>query len=166
MIYTINNLLMVLMNHGNCNVTMGFEYLYQISEVFYNYFGTINSDKIKSNRAMIIELINESMDSGFPQITDKEILKDLIKSQKYEKNLKYEEDLNNSYIIEKYLGNAKEKEITKLITGKINLRKEGIFYEENIIYFDIDEYVTFNVNEKQNNKIRILEGNSFILIIL
>ena len=55
------------------------EFLHRIVTIFIDYFGSCNVAAIKENFVVVYELLDEILDSGFPLVTEPNILKELIK---------------------------------------------------------------------------------------
>lgn len=48
------------------------------TQVFKEYFGTLEEESIRDNFVVIYELLDEVMDFGWPQVTETKILKEFI----------------------------------------------------------------------------------------
>jgi hypothetical protein len=46
------------------------QYLYRLVGVFRNYFGEVEEETIRDNFVIIYELLDETMDHGYPQTTE------------------------------------------------------------------------------------------------
>lgn len=65
----------------NANPTLVFQYLHSMVDVFTQYFGgALDEDAVKNNFVLIYELLDETMDHGYPQITAVNILSTFIKN--------------------------------------------------------------------------------------
>ena len=84
----------------------------------------------RDNFVLIYELLDEIMDHGYPQTTESKVLKEYIKTESNELNLKE---------ITKQKEN--DKKITNTVTGQTGWRKEGITHKKNEIYLDVIEKV-------------------------
>ena len=59
--------------HGtqtNPNIVLMLQYLYRLVGVFRNYFGEVEEETIRDNFVIIYELLDETMDHGYPQTTE------------------------------------------------------------------------------------------------
>jgi AP-2 complex subunit mu-1 len=106
---------------------MVYEFLYQKIRIFKAYFKPkFDENSIKNNMTLIYELMDETMDYGFPQITSIDVLRSYI-------NLGQVRTLD---------GDPQETgQLTSQITGAIDWRREGIRYRKNEVYIDVLESV-------------------------
>lgn len=126
----------VAVSKSNSNAGMVFEYLGQLVVVLEAYFGTgLNEASIRENFVLIYELLDETMDWGYPQLLSVDILTKFIKVNskvplfgRKSSFGKHEATLSN--------------QITKEITGLVDWREEGKFkYRKNEVYIDVLEEV-------------------------
>jgi len=136
-----SNFFIALITNNNSNVQMGFEYLYKLIQIFKSYFINLIDESITDNFVIIYELLDETMDFGYPQITDGSTLKKFIHVEHYKTEI-----FENNYSYSNKLEN-KDNQITKNITALINWRNEKIFYKENRIRFDVIEYLSVTLNK-------------------
>jgi AP-2 complex subunit mu-1 len=55
---------------------MGFQFLYQLNGIFKEYFGKkYTEDTIRDNFTLVYELLDETMDYGYPQNCSIDVLK-------------------------------------------------------------------------------------------
>jgi len=120
----------------NANPALVFQFLYSLIELFKAYFGgTFDEDTIRNNFVLIYELLDETMDHGYPQVTAVEILKSLIKTGTAKG------------------GPIKSKEeaegITSAITGAVDWRQPGkCKYRTNQVWIDVFEDVNLLMSTK------------------
>mmetsp|Transcript_5356 Transcript_5356/g.8414 ORF Transcript_5356/g.8414 Transcript_5356/m.8414 type:complete len:440 (+) Transcript_5356:113-1432(+) len=129
----------------NANPGLAFQFLYKLTEVFRVYFsGVIDEDSVRNNFVLIYELLDETMDHGYPQLTATNILTQYIKSQEM-KDLEMYDDTPS--------GSAGG--ITSEITGAVDWRQPGKYkYRKNEVYIDVLEAV----NMLQSNQGVLLEA--------
>ncbi|CEP02310.1 MHD domain-containing protein [Plasmodiophora brassicae] len=122
----------VTMSKSNCHPALCFEYMFKLVEVFKAYFGgSFDEDAIRSNFVLVYELLDETMDYGFPQILSALSLKQYIKAATVK-------DLASDKGAEPVDNNK----ITSEITGAIDWRQPGKYkYKKNEVYIDILESV-------------------------
>jgi len=107
--------------------------------VFKAYFGgKFNEESIRNNFVLIYELLDETMDHGYPQITAVNILTEYIKNGDVkDKSLKAGGDP------------AQDLAITGQITGAVDWRQPGKYkYRKNEVFIDVLEAVNLLVSTK------------------
>uniref|UniRef100_H3G8V8 MHD domain-containing protein n=1 Tax=Phytophthora ramorum TaxID=164328 RepID=H3G8V8_PHYRM len=111
------NLYLVAVSRVNINAALVFQFLYQLNVIFKEYFGKkYNEETIRDNFTLVYELLDETMDHGYPQNCSSDVLKLFI-------------NLGSSLAL------------TSQITGAIDWRREGIRYKRNEVYLDVFESV-------------------------
>mmetsp|Transcript_15597 Transcript_15597/g.17336 ORF Transcript_15597/g.17336 Transcript_15597/m.17336 type:complete len:445 (+) Transcript_15597:20-1354(+) len=134
----IGDLFVVAVTASNLNVAMAFEILYRFSNICYQYFGQkFTHTEIKANYSLVLEILEEIMDNGYPQTSDIDSLRALV----LQKN-----KLGGKKI--------KEKDLHSRIsqaTGAIPWRREGIVYTKNELFIDVVESIDLLVS--QDNEI-------------
>ena len=111
---------------------MVFSYLNKLISILVDYFKALDEESLKDNFVLIYELMDETMDYGYPQITDTNILKDYIKTESNKKKI----NLKNT------IDSQADNKISSTATGVVSWRKEGISHPKNEIYMDVIEKVT------------------------
>ncbi|CAN0480622.1 unnamed protein product, partial [Ectocarpus sp. 12 AP-2014] len=121
------NLYLVAVTRGNVNPAMVFEFLYQKIRIFKAYFKRdFDEDTLRNNMTLILELMDETMDYGYPQIMSIDVLRTYI----------------NLGTIRSLDGDPQESgQLTSQITGAIDWRREGIRHRKNEVYIDVLESV-------------------------
>eukprot|EP00752_Nemacystus_decipiens_P002993 g2777.t1 len=121
------NLYLVAVTRGNVNPAMVFEFLYQKIRIFKAYFKRdFDEDTLRNNMTLILELMDETMDYGYPQILSIDVLRTYI----------------NLGTIRSLDGDPQESgQLTSQITGAIDWRREGIRHRKNEVYIDVLESV-------------------------
>ena len=74
--------------------------------------------------------MDETMDNGYPQITETMILKEYIKTESHKKQFA----LNT-------INTANDQKISNTITNLVSWRKDNIKYDRNEVYLDVIEKV-------------------------
>ena len=103
----------------NVNPALVFEFLYQKIRIFKAYFNTrktFDETHVRKNMTLIYELLDETMDYGYPQITSIDVLRSYI-------NLGTVSSLDGDP--------AETNQLTSQITGAIDWRREGIRHRKN-----------------------------------
>jgi AP-1 complex subunit mu len=114
-----NNVYLLATSRRNVNVTLILLFLYRICDVFKSYFGEITEESIKDNFVIIYELLDETIDFGYPQTTEHRVLKEFIMQE----------------------GNKMAEQVRPPIslTNAVSWRGEGIVHKKNEIFLDIVE---------------------------
>ena len=120
------NIYIVAVGKRNINVALTFSYLYKLKDILIDYFGILEEETVRDNFVLIYELLDETMDHGYPQVTESKILKDFIIIESNKKNI--QENSNNL-------------NLTSTLTNIVSWRKEGIKYATNEAYLDVIEKV-------------------------
>ena len=88
------NIYIVAVGKRNINVALTFSYLYKLKDILIDYFGILEEETVRDNFVLIYELLDETMDHGYPQVTESKILKDFIIIESNKKNI--QENSNNN----------------------------------------------------------------------
>jgi AP-2 complex subunit mu-1 len=121
------NLYFVAVTRGNSNPALGFEFMYHLIKIFQAYFGDeFDEDALKNNMPVIYELMDETMDYGYPQNCAIDILRLYI---------------NLGSVKEKTAAENEPGQLTSQITGVVDWRREGLRYKKNEVYIDVLESV-------------------------
>lgn len=116
-----NNLYLCAVTRRNSNVALMLTFLYKLASVFKDYFGNLEEESIRDNFVIIYELMDETMDHGFPQSVDATILKSFITQEGHR---------------------MKESDKSKppvALTNAVSWRAEGIKHKKNEIFLDVVE---------------------------
>lgn len=117
----------------NANCMMAYQYMIRLISILVSYFGSIDEHTLKSNFVTVQELIDETMDFGYPQQTELNVLKSYINAEGSKGEV---------------LKRKKESEqITIKATGKIPWRREGIVYSTNEVFLDVAEEVNILISQ-------------------
>ena len=123
-----NNLFFVCVTRSNINPALGFSFLYAMLNVFKTYFkGEVDEENIRNNFTVIYELLDETMDFGYPQNSSVDVLQLYIKTAG-DRALQGEQKQDNS-------------QITSQITGAVDWRLPDLKYKKNEVFIDVLEQV-------------------------
>ncbi|CCI42631.1 unnamed protein product [Albugo candida] len=122
------NLYLVAVTRANINTALVFQFLYQLNGIFKEYFGKKYSEEsIRDNFTLVYELLDETVDYGYPQNCSIDVLKMYI-------------NLGSLSSSDGPLA-TQPSQLTSQITGAIDWRREGIKYKRNEVYLDVFESV-------------------------
>lgn len=125
-----SDLYILMVTKNNANVMMAFKYMTSLVDLFRSYFeGALNENSVKRNFVLIYELLEETMDFGFPQLTEPAALKSFI----LQKGVRGELDAAAS--------TQQAKNATLTVTGAVSWRRPGLKYNKNEVFLDIVEEV-------------------------
>lgn len=133
-----NDMFVVAVTKLNANAAMIFQFIFKLVDLLAAYFGGVfDHDRVINNFVLIYELLDETMDHGYPQLTAIEILSGFIKNgdvkEKSLKGVQPAQDLN----------------MTSQITGQVDWRQPGKHkYKKNEVYIDVLEAVNLLVSIK------------------
>jgi len=138
------DLYVVAVTKANANPTLVFQFLYQLIHVFRSYFGGVfDEEQIRNNFVLIYELLDETMDHGYPQVTAVNVLTQYIKHGAVNYKQK-EEDHKDPSII------------TGEITGNVDWRQKNKYhYKKNEVFIDVLE----GVNLLMSNSGEVLKSD-------
>ncbi|GAX10673.1 AP-1 complex subunit mu [Fistulifera solaris] len=105
----------------NSNAALTLTFLYRLSQVFKDYFGTLEEESIRDNFVIIYELLDETMDFGLPQSLDSTILRSFITTGAN----RMAEDTRSKPPV--------------ALTNAVSWRAEGIKHKKNEIFLDVVE---------------------------
>ncbi|KAE8972750.1 AP-1 complex subunit mu-1 [Phytophthora rubi] len=121
-----NNLYLMTVTKVNSNVALMLMYLTRICQVFRDYFGELEEESIRDNFVIIFELLDETMDHGYPQTTEARILREYITQEGHRLE-------------------AAPRPPTAL-TNAVSWRSEGIKHRKNEIFLDVVEKLNLLVS--------------------
>mmetsp|Transcript_1821 Transcript_1821/g.2488 ORF Transcript_1821/g.2488 Transcript_1821/m.2488 type:complete len:423 (+) Transcript_1821:120-1388(+) len=122
----VNNLILLGVTRRNANISLVLTYLYGLVQCFKDYFGELEEESIRDNFVIIYELMDETMDFGYPQALDSKILREFITQE----------------------GNRLEAapRPPTTLTNTVSWRKEGIKHRKNEIFLDVVEKLNLLVS--------------------
>lgn len=128
------NLLLVAVGRPDVNVFLVIQLLLKLMQLLSDYFGRVSEPAIKDNFIVVQELIDETIDFGYPQITESELLKMYVTT--------------TSGVKGDAIRRAKDaQKITINATGNIPWRKDGIVYKDNEVFMDVVEEVNLLMSQ-------------------
>jgi len=149
--YLQNEVYYVGITRQNANAGLIFEFLGRLPQIFQQVIGIkeVTSSEIKIHVPEIIELLDEMIDSGYPQTTDPEALRLLTQRQKQSGS-----------------ANVSQQQVTIMATGAISWRAPGITYRTNEIYVDVIEKVSLLVSAAGKVLDACVNGNIMMRVML
>eukprot|EP00754_Rhynchopus_humris_P025901 Rhum_TRINITY_DN14977_c4_g1::Rhum_TRINITY_DN14977_c4_g1_i1::g.131955::m.131955/K11826/AP2M1; AP-2 complex subunit mu-1 len=128
----------------NSNAALVFQFINKMIDIFKCYFGEFNEEAVKDNHVTVLELIDECLDYGYPQITEKDILQLYI--------------TNAGMKAEALKSGESNKQLSDKVTGIIGWRKEGIRHKKNEVFIDVVEEVNVLIAQNGNVLQRDVSG--------
>lgn len=121
-----SNVYLIAVSRRNVNVCLAFSYIHKLINILVSYFKVLEEESVRDNFVMMYELMDETIDHGYPQVTDLNILKEYIKTESNKSKKNKTDDAS----------------ISNVTTGLTPWRKTGISHNKNEIYMDVIERVT------------------------
>lgn len=119
------NMYFVALTRSNVNPALVFEYLFQKIRILKAYLGEeFDENSMRNNMTLIYELMDETMDFGYPQNCAVDVLRLYINLG----SIRPQDEPEPS-------------QLTSQITGAIDWRREGIKHKRNEVYIDVLESV-------------------------
>jgi len=121
-----------------CSVLLS--YLHSFADVLKYYFKSLTEDSLRENFVLTYELLEETMDNGYPMTTDEKVLKEYIKNNASN----VEQFASDLMKVVKHGANASKvhNNIVKppgAVTSAVSWRPEGIHHKKNEIFLDVIE---------------------------
>mmetsp|Transcript_22206 Transcript_22206/g.25713 ORF Transcript_22206/g.25713 Transcript_22206/m.25713 type:complete len:434 (+) Transcript_22206:28-1329(+) len=136
-IYTrVNDVYLLMVSRVNCNPLTHITFLRRMTSIFESYMGHVNEESVRDNFVIIYELLDETMDFGFPQYTEEKVLKEYI-TQEGLIQLFDEEELQVKALPPAVTG----------IGGATPWRLPGIKYRKNEVFLDVVENINLLVGQ-------------------
>lgn len=121
-----NNLLLLAVTKRNSNIALILFFLYKLTDVFRDYFGELEEESIRDNFVVVYELLDETMDFGYPQSCESKILREVVTQESNR------------------LESAPRPPIA--LTNAVSWRTEGIKHRKNEIFLDVIEKLNLLVS--------------------
>jgi len=121
-----NNLLLMAVSKRNSNITLILFFLNKLVNVFKDYFGELEEESIRDNFVVVYELLDETMDFGYPQTCESKILREVITQESNRMEV------------------APRPPIA--LTNAVSWRSEGIKHRKNEIFLDVIEKLNILVS--------------------
>lgn len=115
-----SNVLLLAVTRKNSNITMVLYFLHKLTEVMRDYFGEVEEESIRDNFVVLYELLDETMDFGYPQIAEAGVLKEYITTE--------------SHVLER-----EKVKPPQAVTNMVSWRPEGIRHPKEEVYLDVEE---------------------------
>lgn len=131
--YKASDVYLVAITKSNSNSMMIFQFLAQLVLLIKSYCnGQFHEEVVKGNFVLIYELLDDTLDYGYPQLTDPALAKSFI----YQKGMWSTEKAKKKRA-------AEAQSSTLQVTGAVGWRKDGtIKYKKNEVYLDVVEHVS------------------------
>ena len=120
------NLLFMTVTRKNSNVALILYFLNRLTTVFKDYFGELEEESMRDNFVVIYELMDETMDFGYPQTCEARILREVITQESSK------------------LESAPRPPVA--LTNAVSWRSEGIKHKKNEIFLDVVEKLNLLVS--------------------
>lgn len=121
-----NNLIIMAVTKRNSNVANILYFLYRLVQVFKDYFGELAEESIRDNFVVVYELLDETLDFGYPQSCESKILREVITQSSNRMEV------------------APKPPVA--LTNAVSWRSEGIKHRKNEIFLDVVEKLSLLVN--------------------
>lgn len=121
-----NNTLLMAVTKRNSNITLILFFLYRLINVFKDYFGELEEESIRDNFVVVYELLDETMDFGYPQTCESRILREVITQESNRMEV------------------APRPPVA--LTNAVSWRTEGIKHRKNEIFLDVIEKLNLLVS--------------------
>jgi AP-2 complex subunit mu-1 len=123
----LTDLYVVMVTNSNTNCLVCLQYGVRLLQYIQSYFENLDEKAVKNNYVTLQSVIDESMDFGYPILTDMEAMPAFI---------------TNDGVVADVLKNTKESErIADRLTGVTPWRVEGCIYQNNEVFVDVFENV-------------------------
>lgn len=127
-----NGLYLMALTKSNTNPMTVFSFLHGLIDVLTSYFNVLNEQSVQENFVLLYELLDETMDYGFPQATDSTILKEFI-------------CIRDQFKLFDLSDQKEAPQIPKAMTQKV-ARNTNVQYAKNEVYLDVIEKLSLLVN--------------------
>lgn len=141
-----NNLLLMAVTKRNSNIALILFFLQRLTNVFKDYFGELEEESIRDNFVVVYELLDETMDFGYPQTCESRILREVITQE------------SNRLEV------APRPPVA--LTNAVSWRSEGIKHRKNEIFLDVVEKLNLLVSSNgtvlSSEIIGVIQMKSFL----
>ncbi|KAJ2769152.1 clathrin associated protein complex medium subunit [Coemansia nantahalensis] len=128
-----DNVWLCAVTRSNANGALVFEFLYRFLGLGVSYFGRFDEEAVKSNFALVYELLDEVLDFGYPQNIEVDTLKLYVTTESIK---------SRSAVAEP------PQSITMQATGATTWRRNDISYKKNEAFVDVIESVNLILSAK------------------
>lgn len=122
----IADVILVMTSRSNIHCIAAIQYGIRLSQLIVGYFKRVGEGVIRDNFATILELIDETVDFGYPQVCEVAALQELIGPT---------EGLKNFVIRDSSLAEV----VTTTLCGSVPWRTRGLVYHVNEVFVDVVE---------------------------
>ncbi|OHS95352.1 Adaptor complexes medium subunit family protein [Tritrichomonas foetus] len=150
--YYENELYYVGVTRQNANAGVIFQLLSKLPSIIRSVLNIkvpLNVNEVKRNAPEIIEILDEIIDSGYPQNTDPEALRLLTQRQP-----------------QSSAASASDNQVTIMATGAISWRANNIVYKRNEVFVDVVERVSLLVSAAGKILDASVNGNILMKVYL
>lgn len=123
----LTDLYVVMVSSGNMNITLSIQYAIRVLQVMNEYLEALDEAAIKEHFIALQGIIDESMDFGYPQLTDAASLQEFI-------------DIDG-FLVDTMRRPEDAERVTRKIMGDVPWRADGLIYSVNEVFVDIFEDV-------------------------
>ena len=135
---------LVCCTHQDADSMASFQYMIRLLQVLYSYLDNgMNEKNIRNHFSTIQQVIDETMDYGYPQLTETQLLKSFIGLDNDDEDEDGDGDSKNSLALRK----RQAQQITVKATGAIPWRAENIAYTENEMFVDVLEDINLLLSQ-------------------
>jgi AP-2 complex subunit mu-1 len=129
-----SQLYVVAVADGNASAIAALSYLHRLLAALKEYYGgkEVTEKTIAANLLLSRQVLDETMDWGWPQVTSPEVLSLFVESKDLKKG--------------KVMPTAQQEAVTIQATGGVPHRRQGIRYAENEAFIDVNEKVNLLVS--------------------
>lgn len=121
-------------------------FLHRLVEVFTEYFRELEEESLRDNFVVVYELLDEMVDFGHPQTTEKNILKEYPSSRPYCCQLTHHRPPTRYITQQSFQLDTGPARPPSAITNAVSWRSEGIKYRKNEVFLDVVESLNLLVN--------------------
>lgn len=122
----IADVILVMTSRSNIHCIAAMQYGICLAQLIVRYFKRVSEGVIRENFGTILELIDETVDFGYPQICEAAALQEFISPT---------EGLKNSVVRDSSLAEA----VTAALCGNVPWRTPGLVYHVNEVFVDVIE---------------------------
>lgn len=121
-----NNIILMSVTKKNSNIALLLFFLYRLTNVFKDYFGELEEESIRDNFVVVYELLDETMDFGYPQTCESRILREVVTQESNRLEVAPRPPM--------------------ALTNAVSWRTEGIKHRKNEIFLDVVEKLNLLVS--------------------
>ncbi|CAM9141733.1 unnamed protein product [Ectocarpus fasciculatus] len=121
-----NNIILMSVTKRNSNISLLLFFLYRLTNVFKDYFGELEEESIRDNFVVVYELLDETMDFGYPQTCESRILREVVTQESNRLEVAPRPPM--------------------ALTNAVSWRTEGIKHRKNEIFLDVVEKLNLLVS--------------------